>query len=123
MSTSSTHWRAAAAAAAADAEVREARIAAVEVVVQQAAETTRVAIAMAEAAVAAVVALREEDVDDQDGARPRGPHGYRNVSPSPVRRRGHHHQHGRSGDGGLQGPDEGDRPDERPRPPLFLPRH
>jgi hypothetical protein len=85
MSTSLTRRRAAvAAAAAANAESREARIAAAEPATQQATETARVAV---------VVALRE-DTDDQDGVRPRGPHRRRNVSPSPVRRRGCHHRHG-----------------------------
>jgi hypothetical protein len=82
MSTS-THRRAAiAAATVANVEAHEARIAAVEA--QQAAETARAAIAAAEATTVATAFLREDDANDRDGARPRGPHKNRNVSPSPV---------------------------------------
>jgi hypothetical protein len=84
MSTS-THRRAAiAAAAVANVEAHEARIAAVEAAAQQAAETARAAIAAAEATTVATAFLREDDANDRDGARPRGPHKNRNVSPSPV---------------------------------------
>jgi hypothetical protein len=92
MSTSSTHRRAAVAAAAtANAEAREARIAAIA---QQAAETARAAVTAGEAAAAAAAVWHEEDADDQDGAQPWGPHRHRNVSPSPVPRRGCHHRQG-----------------------------
>jgi hypothetical protein len=82
MSTSSTRQSIdVAAAAAANAEAREARIAAAEPIAQQVAEMARAVVATAEATIAAATALHEEDADDRDGARPRGPHRRRNVSP------------------------------------------
>jgi hypothetical protein len=85
MSTSSTHQRAAVVAvAAANTEAREARIATAEAAAQQAVETARVAVAVTEAATAVVAAPHEEDADDRDGTRPRGPHRHHNILPLPV---------------------------------------
>jgi hypothetical protein len=82
MFTSSTHRRAVVATVAvANAKAREACIATAEATTQQAVETARAAVIAVEAAAAA---LREKDVDDRDGARPRDPHRHRNVSPSAV---------------------------------------
>jgi hypothetical protein len=58
-----THRRAVAAATA-NAKAHEARITAAEAATQQVAEMARVAVVVAEAAVAAAMALREEDADD-----------------------------------------------------------
>jgi hypothetical protein len=54
----------------------------------------RVIVAAAEDAAAAVVPLHKEDTNNRDGTRPRGPHMRRNVSPSPLQRRGRHHYRG-----------------------------
>jgi hypothetical protein len=92
MSTSSTHRRAdVAVAGATNAEAHEARIAASEAALQQAVKTARAAVTAAEAAAVASMAIRDEDTDDKDGARPRSPHRRHNISPSPVRRRGSYH--------------------------------
>jgi hypothetical protein len=55
---------------------------------------TTAVVATTEATTAAVTALHEEDVDDHEGARPRGPHRRRSISPLPVRRHGRHHHRG-----------------------------
>jgi hypothetical protein len=54
----------------------------------------RAVIATTQAAAVAAAALHEEDTDDHDVARPRGPDRHHNVSPLLVRCRGRHHRRG-----------------------------
>jgi hypothetical protein len=73
-STSSTHWRVVTTTAA---EAHGARITTTEAAAQQTAEMARAAVTAVEVAATVVVALHE-------GARPRGPHRRRSISPSTV---------------------------------------